>query len=169
VYTLGIGGVQGEASSPDDTRRRMRGMVGHRRLRIAIASTAAVVILVVAWAAQSIWGVGFGQTPPSGATRLSIATDPPVWSPFGCPLALLLPIRITSTADSLILVSVETGEPESVVWPSGFAAWRENGRATLIARDGTVLGREGDVLEGLSGGTGPDDDAFHVCIVGGRP
>jgi hypothetical protein len=143
-------------------------MARRKRLLIAAAATAAVVILIVAWAAQSIWGVGFGQTPPSGATRLQLATDAPVLSPFGCPLALLLPVRVASTADSLIVVSVETGQPVPVVWPSGFAAWREAGRGTLIGRDGTVVGREGDVLEGLSGGSGTDD-LFHVCIVGGRP
>jgi hypothetical protein len=147
----------------------MPSMAKRRRLLIAAAAAIAIVILVVAWVAQSIWGVGFGQTPPSGASRLQLATDAPVLSPFiGCPLALLLPVRVASTADSLIVVSVGTGEPESVVWPSGFAAWREAGRATLIARDGTVVGREGDVLEGLGGGVGTDD-LFHVCDVGPRP
>ena len=36
----------------------------------------------------------------------------------------------------------------------------------LVARDGTVVGREGDIVEGYGGGAS-DDGAFHVCISGG--
>ena len=32
--------------------------------------------------------------------------------------------------------------------------------------DGTVIGREGDIVEGYGGGVG-DDDVFHVCVIGG--
>jgi hypothetical protein len=52
------------------------------------------------------------------------------------------------------------------VWPAGWEAWRLGGRAELVDRDGTVVGREGDVVSGFSGGLGADD-AFHVCVVGG--
>jgi hypothetical protein len=51
------------------------------------------------------------------------------------------------------------------VWPSGWAAWRLDGRAELVTREGAVVGREGELSEGFGGGTG-DDDAFHVCIIG---
>ena len=52
-----------------------------------------------------------------------------------------------------------------MVWPAGWRAWRLDGQAVLVGRDGTVIGREGDVLPGYAGGV-TDDGAFHVCIFG---
>lgn len=139
-----------------------------RRRSLVMATAAGGLIIVVAVIAQTFWGVGFGPAPPLGAVRLHIATEAPRLFPFGCTLALLLPVRVASTTDELTLVSVETGQPVPVVWPSGFAAWRVGGRAELVARDGTLVGREGDELDNLGGGVG-GDDIFHVCIVGGHP
>jgi hypothetical protein len=102
-----------------------------------------------------------GPAMPPGATRLHIDTAAP-GPTFGCPAALLIPVRIESTADDLVLVSVATGQPVRVVWPGGFAAWRVNGRAEVGGPYGGVVGVEGDVLDSLGGGeTG--DGAFGIC------
>jgi hypothetical protein len=102
-----------------------------------------------------------------GATRLHIATEAPhVMPTLGCQAALVAPARVATADDDLILLTIETGEPVPVVWPSGWAAWRVGGRAELVSRDGSVFAREGDVLDDLGGGVGVDN-AFHVCMIGG--
>ncbi len=65
----------------------------------------------------------------------------------------------------MIVLSGETGGQSQVVWPSGWVAWRINGQAMLVDRDGAVFGREGEVIEKELGG-GAYADAFHVCNVG---
>jgi hypothetical protein len=83
---------------------------------------------------------------------------------MGCALALLKPARIATDGDRLILVSPETGaQGGRVVWPSGWAAWRRDGRAELVTRDGEVVAREGELTPGFAGGV-DDDGAIHVCI-----
>ena len=59
----------------------------------------------------------------------------------------------------------EGGTERLIVWPRGFSARLIDGRGELIAPDGTVIGRDGDVLDHM-GGSGPSPDAFHVCDVG---
>jgi hypothetical protein len=111
--------------------------------------------------------MGPGPELPAGAVRLHIATEPPHLLPtFACELALLVPARIATVNDDLVLVTVATGETVQVVWPSGWVAWRVGGRAELVGRDGSVVGRDGDVLTDLGGGIGVDG-LFHVCIIGG--
>ena len=104
---------------------------------------------------------------PDGATRLEIATEAPHLIPtMGCALALLTPARVATDGDRLVLVSPETGQQQiAVVWPSGWTAWRRDGRAELVTRDGAVVAREGELTPGYAGGVGLDD-AFHVCIEG---
>ena len=98
---------------------------------------------------------------------LAQATEPAHLMPaMGCPLALLAPARVAVAGDELVLVPESGGEPIKVVWPSGWVAWRLAGRAELVSHDGTVIGREGDIVEGYGGGVG-DDDVFHVCVIGG--
>ena len=72
---------------------------------------------------------------------------------------------MATRGDDLVLVAPDTNEPIKVVWPSGWAAWRLNGLAELVTREGAVVGREGEFSQGFGGGTGLDD-AFHVCIIG---
>lgn len=104
---------------------------------------------------------------PQGATRLALATEPAHLVPtMGCRLALLLPGRVAVAGDTLVLVPEAGGDPINVVWPTGWVAWRQAGRAELVSRDGTVVGREGDIIAGFAGGVGTDD-AFHVCVIGG--
>lgn len=139
--------------------------MNERRRSVAIVILVAVGLLVLAVALRLSPLLPGPATPP-GATRLVITTAAPhVWPTTACPLALLLPVRVASDDGTLVVVSVETGDPIDVVWPAGWAAWRIDGVAELHARDGSLVAREGDVLDDLGGGSG-DDGAFHVCIVG---
>jgi hypothetical protein len=137
-----------------------------RRHARAIASLVLGVAVTVALVARfsPLWP---GPPVPDGATRLQIATEAPHLIPtMGCALALLSPARVATDGDRLVLVSPETGRQQiAVVWPSGWTAWRRDGRAELVTRDGVVVAREGELTPGYAGGVGLDD-AFHVCIEG---
>ncbi len=138
-----------------------------RQRRRLVAGVLIVVVALLALAALKLSPLGPGPDLPAGATRLQISTEAPHLLPtMGCELALLLPARVATSGDNLILQSVATGDPIQVVWPSGWAAWRINGQAQLVGRDGSIVAREGDVLSNLGGGVGVDD-RFHVCIIGG--
>jgi hypothetical protein len=132
-----------------------------RKLGIAIgvmlAITFAVAVLILV---PNVTGPAL----PAGATRLQIATERPSLQ-LACHTALLSPVRIATDGDALVLVTVESGEIIPVVWPSGFAAWRSDGRAELAGPYGNIVGRDGDVLEYLGGGLGADD-VFHICGMG---
>ncbi len=51
------------------------------------------------------------------------------------------------------------------MWPAGFAAWRIGDEVVIADPWGSVIGRTGDVLSNLGGGTGADD-MFHICPLG---
>ena len=126
----------------------------------------AVLALGLAGAVFRLSPLWPGPALPPGAERLRIETTPPHLVPtFACQTALLAPARIATTDHELILISSFDEKPVKVVWPSGWAAWRMNGQAELVNRDGAVVGREGETIVGFGGGVGTDR-AFHVCIVG---
>jgi hypothetical protein len=136
-----------------------------RRHRPAVAGAAIVLLLLGAGLARlsPLWP---GPALPAGASPLALATAPAhVFPTMGCPTALLAPARIAVAGGSLVLVPEAGGDPINVVWPAGWAAWTIDGRAALVSRDGTVVGREGEVVSGFGGGVGADD-AFHVCVIG---
>jgi hypothetical protein len=65
-----------------------------------------------------------------------------------------------------VFISTIAGTPESIVWAYGFSARVVDGQAELVAPDGTVVAREGDVISDAGGGLGLTGDAFHVCQIG---
>lgn len=135
-----------------------------RRRRVLAGSLVVLLLVVVGlFRVSPLWP---GPSLPTGATPLTLVTEPAHLIPtFACETALLAPARIAVAGDALVLVPESGGAPIKVVWPTGWAAWRRDGRAELVDRDGTVVGREGDVVQGFGGGTGVDD-AFHVCQIG---
>ena len=137
-----------------------------RRHPRAVAGIAVVLLLLAVGLARlsPMWP---GPSLPAEATALALATEPAHLLPtMGCPTALLAPARVAVAGDALVLVAEAGGDPIKVVWPTGWAAWRLGGRAELVSHDGTVVGREGEVISGYGGGVGTDD-AFHVCVAGG--
>ena len=134
-----------------------------RRRRILVAIAVVLVLLTGAvYRCTPLWP---GPALPAGATSLHIATAAPHLVPnLGCPAALLQPAWIATAGDDLVLVNVDSGETIRVVWPSGYVAWRLDGRAELHARDGGLVGREGDIVQGLGGGSG-DDGRFYICEI----
>lgn len=84
----------------------------------------------------------------------------------GCATAALLPVKIEQGGGGLTFVSAGTGKPVSIVWPFGFAARLVDGVAELIGSNGSVIGRQGDLLNNLGGGLDASGTAFHVCSVG---
>lgn len=132
-----------------------------RRVGLAIAVVFAILLGLAVW---RLLPVITGPALPDGATRLHLATQSPNLTP-GCMTALLSPARVATEADELVLVSVETGETLRVRWPSGFAAWRLDGRAVLADPWGSVVATDGDVLDHLGGGGG-SDEVFVICPYG---
>lgn len=134
-----------------------------RRRKVFIAITAAAVIVLGA-ASLRVLPLFTGPALPADDTRLLITTEGPNLS-LSCMAALLAPVHVATSGDELILVSVASGDAVRVVWPSGFAAWRVGGRSVVADPWGTIVGRDGEVLDSLGGGLGVDD-AFHICPFG---
>jgi hypothetical protein len=139
-------------------------MTRSRKVALALAAAGAVVLapLAVVFVPQLT-----GPLLPAGATRLHITTAPPGIT-FGCAAALLSPSRVATAGGELTLVSVESGDAIPVVWPGGFGAWQSDGRAVLADQWGNVIAIDGDVLDTLGGGLGPDD-VFRICPYGIAP
>lgn len=131
------------------------------RRRKALTAVVAVVLITIGAVGLRLLPIVTGPALPASATRLHIVTEQPRIA-LGCMTALLLPVRIATSGDDLVLINVESGDAVDVVWPSGFAAWRENGQAVLADPWGSIVGREGDVLDSLGGGGSP----FHICPLG---
>ena len=105
------------------------------------------------------------STDPEG-TRLGLRTAESQVGSTTCPAAATR-FRIERDGSEMVFVDAGSDEPWPVVWPFGFAAWLEFDLAVLYASDGTVVGREGDVLDNI-GGAEVEGGAFRVCSVGAR-
>ena len=134
-----------------------------RRRKVLIA-IAALGVILLGTSVLIIRPLFTGSALPAGATLLHITTQPPSLT-VGCMTALLGPVRVATSGDELVLVSAASGDTVRVAWPSGFAAWRVGGRSVVADPWGEIVGRDGDVLEGLSGGFGADD-VFIICPFG---
>lgn len=135
------------------------------RLGAGLANAlAGIGVLALALGALRVAPLFVGPGLPPGAERLHITTAAPNLT-TGCATALLLPVRVSTDGEELNLISVETGETVRVVWPAGFGAWRNDGEAVVADPWGSIVGREGDVLDRLGGGEGLDQ-AFQICPYG---
>jgi hypothetical protein len=145
----------------------MRRAIGLVVRAIGWAVLLLVVLLVNAW---PVWAA----PPLPAGERLALKTQPPHLLPnIGCPAALLLPVRMTTSGTVVEFVD-ETGDVRDVQWPTGWAAWRIDETAFLLDQHLKVVAREGELIGGMGGGMGggsyhddPGSDAetFHVCAM----
>jgi hypothetical protein len=131
---------------------------------LPLLSIIVVMVLVVGgWRLSPLWP---GPPLPPGATSLHIRTQPPHLIPnLGCPGGALGPVRIADRDGELIVLSADGQGEVRVVWPSGWVAWLIKGQAMLVDRDGSIFGREGELIENHLGG-GMYGDEFRVCNIG---
>ena len=109
---------------------------------------------------------------PSGATALTLEVaplaasgPPPNWA---CAGATTETLRVVLDGGALAF-ETDTGERIDLVWPRGFSARLLDGRAEIVAPDGSVIAREGDeiadgTLSGSAAGTQPGS-GFDICGV----
>src|SRR5436190_1503200 len=103
---------------------------------------------------------------PSGATALTLEIAPSAASGPGpnwaCAGSTPVSVRVVREDDAAVFETV-TGDRMELVWPRGFSARLLDGRAEIVAPDGSVVAREGDeVASGTLGGPAND-----ICEVNG--
>lgn len=125
------------------------------------------MLIVAVLAACTVGASAAPRTPaalPSGATALELKTEPSATSPpsanWACALALFAPVRLVRDGEAVAFVSSDDGTSEDLVWPRGFSARLVDGFAEVVAPDGSLIAREGDVISNLSG------SSDHICRIG---
>jgi hypothetical protein len=112
------------------------------------------------------------STASSDPTTLELPTEPPPTAmPSGAVrecLQALLAVHVVRVGNSVRAVSPGTGAEVTVAWPRGFSARLVDGVAEIVASDGTVIAREGDLID-LGGGvdSAAVSPAFDICAVNG--
>ena len=100
---------------------------------------------------------------PSGATPMTLATAPPathIPGNWACGESTIEPSRVLREGDAVVFDYLSGGRVD-LVWPRGFSAWLLDGRAEIVAPDGSVVLREGDVFSDIIGGVP------NICEVDG--
>ena len=132
-----------------------------------IASFVVVACAVALVGAFQLTGRSAHSALPLGLAVEDPGPPLPSGAQWACPLAEALPVRLAKDGQTLVFISLDAKHTVDLVWPRGFTARLLDGRAELIGRDGSVIARDGDVLDGIGGGVGSAGDAFHVCSVAG--
>lgn len=142
-----------------------RARTGRRLAIVTKALAAGIAVLLVSGLALSIYSVRGQTTAAPPGTPLSISVDP-TSSANLCPDSALEPVRMERSGSEIIFISVATNVQVLITWPNGSTGWLVDGKAELLAPDGTVVATEGQAIAGLGGaGTG---GRFHVCQINGH-
>ena len=156
-------GARAVGPNPLGRRRNRKVVRGVRVARWALGLLIAAAL--VAGLAALLLAPPQSAPLPAGAVPLTLRTQPwKLWPfSFGCGLALLTPIRLERDGTSMVFADEASTNRLQVVWPSGYSARLTNGRSELIAPDGSVLARDGDVISNLAAGAADNGDLL-VCL-----
>ncbi len=142
-------------------------MMTLRQLRIAACATLIATNLAACSTASPTPQPAPARSPaplPSGATALTLPTAAPeavIPVHWACPGNTVQPSKVVRHGEAVVFILQTTGQPIDLVWPRGFSARLLNDRAEVVAPDGTVVLREGDVFSDIISGV-PD-----ICEVKG--
>lgn len=135
--------------------------------RIVIIVFAAVACAIALLSASQLLGRSAHSAWPLGLAVEDPAPPLPSGASWACRLARAGPVRVARDGQMLVFTSLDGKTTADLIWPRGFTARLLDGRVELVARDGSVVAREGDVLDGMGGGIGATGNGFHICSVAG--